>query len=56
MAACAAMSVGCDCDRLDVPVASLMVFVAWISEARKMKLLVTFSARSVRCSPTNASW
>src|SRR6185503_15622625 len=56
MAACAATSVGWLCDRFDVPLPSLMVVVAAISVARKMKLLVMFSQRSVRCSPTNASW
>src|SRR3954467_15232063 len=33
-----------------------MVRVSAISVARKMKLLVMFSQRSVRCSPTKASW
>ena len=28
------MSVGWECERFEVPVASLMVFVAWITDAR----------------------
>jgi len=32
-----------------------MVLVSASTEARKMKLLVTFSSGSVRCSPTKAS-
>src|SRR5205823_5795098 len=54
IAACAAITTGCDCERLEVPVASLIVLVSPISVARKMKLLVTFSQRSVRCSPAKA--
>ena len=55
MAACEASSVGCECDKLDVPLPSLMVLVSGIKVARNNRLLVTFSALSVRCSPTNAS-
>ena len=55
IAACEAMRAGCECDRLEVPVASLIRSVACTKVARKMKLLVTFSDFSVRCSPTKAS-
>ena len=56
IAACAATSAGCCCDRLQVPVASLMRLVEWISVARNSIELVMFSAWSVRCSPMKASW
>src|SRR2546427_3573820 len=46
---CTAISTGCMCDRLAVPVASLISLVAGISEALNIMLLVTFSHRSVRC-------
>jgi hypothetical protein len=55
IAACAAITTGCDCERLDVPVASLIDFVSPMRVARNTRLLVTFSQRSVRCSPTKAS-
>ena len=55
IAACWATSTGCMCERLLVPVASLMVLVSEISEALKIMLLVMFSALSVRCSPMKAS-
>jgi hypothetical protein len=51
-----AMMTGCCCERLVVPVASLMFLVSLISVARNSRLLVMFSERSVRCSPTKASW
>src|SRR6267142_6164080 len=56
IAACEAICAGCECERFEVPVASLICSVACTSEARKMKLLVMFSDFSVRCSPTKASW
>jgi hypothetical protein len=56
IAACAAISTGCDCDRFDVPLASLIVLVSEISEDRNSMLFVIRSQWSVRCSPTKASW
>ena len=56
IAACWAITTGCSCDRLVVPVASLIFLVSWISEALNIMLLVMFSALSVRCSPMKASW
>ena len=56
IAACAATSTGCCCDRLQVPVPSLICLVEWISVARNRSELVMFSALSVRCSPMNTSW
>jgi hypothetical protein len=56
MAAFAATSTGCCCDRLQVPLPSLMRLVEWISVARNSRELVMFSAWSVRCSPMKASW
>src|SRR5687767_8296541 len=56
MAALAATIAGWICERLQVPLASLMRWVEWMSVARKSSELVMFSALSVRCSPMNASW
>ena len=55
IAACAAMTTGWACDRLVVPVPSLMFRVSEMRLAWKSIELVMFSAASVRCSPTYAS-
>ena len=49
------MTTGWACDRLVVPVPSLMFRVSEMRLAWKSIELVMFSAASVRCSPTYAS-
>ena len=55
IAAFTAITTGCICARLVVPVASLICLVSWMSVAWNSMLLVMFSQASVRCSPTKAS-
>ena len=54
-AAWEAIKVGCECDKFEVPDPSLICRVSGIRVAKNIRLLVTFSALSVRCSPTKAS-
>ncbi|MDF3011676.1 MAG: hypothetical protein K0S03_2472 [Burkholderiales bacterium] len=55
IATCAAIAAGWLLGTLMVPLPSTMLFVACARLARNMRQEVTFSARSVTCSPTSAS-
>src|SRR5258706_10198523 len=55
IATCAAIAAGWLLGMLTVPLPSTMFFVSCARLARNIRQEVTFSARSVMCSPTNAS-
>ena len=55
IAACAAIAAGCEFGMLMVPVPSTICLVWCATLARNIMQEVTFSARSVTCSPTSAS-
>ncbi len=55
IATCAAMAAGCEFGMFTVPVPSTIFFVSCARLARNIAHEVTFSARSVTCSPTSAS-
>ncbi len=55
MATCAATAAGCEFGRFTVPLPSLIRLVASIRLAMNARQEVIVSARSVTCSPTNAS-
>ena len=55
MATCAATAAGWELGRLMVPLPSTMFFVSCARLARNIRQEVTFSDRSVTCSPTKAS-
>jgi len=51
----AAIAAGCELGMFTVPLPSTMCFVSCATLARNIRHEVTFSARSVTCSPTKAS-
>ena len=55
LGACAAIAAGWLLGMLIVPLPSTMSFVSCATLARNIRHEVTFSARSVTCSPTKAS-